>query len=314
MTIYLIKFIVLSFLFWGFYRLILDEQKNLVFNRFYLISSLVLSMVIPMITISYVIQDTTPALSPIIYPIVSNLEQSPAESSIIYWHEWIAWMYVSILSILALRFLFHLLILLYKSRTCERSHFQGTPVILTKQEHFPFAFMNYIFVDKNAFINNQLDHRIFIHEIAHIRQGHSWDILFVELMKVVFWFNPILWIYKNEIKMNHEFLADNEVIKTQDNIENYQYLLLSLANLGLPTPSILSNHINYSITKKRLEMMFKTRERHDMKWRMLCSLCFALAMIFAFHQKSYAQPLGQVRKKYQSMNLLSKDHGVRMVR
>jgi len=244
MTIYIIKFIILSFLFLVFYRLILRDQKNLGFNRFYLTSSLILSMVIPLITISYVIHDIAPASNPL-SPMISNFESTTTVESSIHWQEWVALIYISILSIMALRFLFHLSILFYKSITCERSYYQGTPIILTNQEHFPFAFLNYIFINKKAFINTTLDHRILVHEIAHIRQGHSWDILMVELMKVIFWFNPVLWMYKNEIKMNHEFLADNEVIKTQDNIKDYQYLLLSLASTKLPTPSILSNHINY---------------------------------------------------------------------
>jgi hypothetical protein len=94
-----------------------------------------------------------------------------------------------------------------------------------------------------------------LHELAHVKQKHSLDILMVELLQIVFWFIPILSIYRKAIKLNHEFLADTAVLKKHKNIVYYQQLLLATASFN--SQHYLASSINYSVTKKRLEMMTK---------------------------------------------------------
>ena len=94
-----------------------------------------------------------------------------------------------------------------------------------------------------------------LHEQAHASQKHTADILFIEVLKVVFWFNPLFYLYKKEIKLNHEFLADRAVLKKGLDASVYKELLLSFSsnqnNLSLV------NAINYSSIKKRFTVMKK---------------------------------------------------------
>jgi hypothetical protein len=95
-----------------------------------------------------------------------------------------------------------------------------------------------------------------MHELTHVTQKHTLDILFIEILKTVFWFSPIFIFYKKAIQLNHEFLADEKVVTSYNNVPFYQSLLLSKANKN-PTFYLASN-LNYLITKKRLLMMTKT--------------------------------------------------------
>jgi N-acetylmuramoyl-L-alanine amidase len=97
---------------------------------------------------------------------------------------------------------------------------------------------------------------LYTHELVHVTQKHSLDILFIELLKVIFWFNPIFIFYKKAIQLNHEFLADDEIVKTYNNVPFYQNLLLQ-KNSNIQTIYLASN-LNYLVTKKRLIMMTKS--------------------------------------------------------
>jgi hypothetical protein len=102
-----------------------------------------------------------------------------------------------------------------------------------------------------------MDQQLLLHEFTHANQRHSYDIMFIELLKIVFWFNPIFILYKKAIQLNHEFLADDGVLTyTHINLKAYQHLLLSKA--GFSHTLNLTSNFNYSITKKRLIMMNQT--------------------------------------------------------
>lgn len=121
--------------------------------------------------------------------------------------------------------------------------------VLLEKETLPFVFLNYFFINKEVFQSNQVEKEIYIHELTHIKQKHSLDILFVELLKIIFWFNPIIWSYKKAIQLNHEYLADQAVNNTFENKTAYQFLLLS--KISHKSESFnLSSTFNYSITKK----------------------------------------------------------------
>lgn len=84
----------------------------------------------------------------------------------------------------------------------------GYTLVLLKDDVLPFTFLNYFFVSQKQYNESALEPEILEHELAHIQQRHSCDILFIEILKCVFWFNPILVLYKKAIELNHEFLAD----------------------------------------------------------------------------------------------------------
>lgn len=116
--------------------------------------------------------------------------------------------------------------------------------------------MNTIFVNRKEYANSSIEDELYTHEFTHVRQKHTLDILFIEALKTIFWFNPLLYFYKRAMQLNHEFLADEKVINTTANTVYYQNLLLEKASIG--TTFSLASNLNFSITKKRFFMMTKT--------------------------------------------------------
>ena len=129
-------------------------------------------------------------------------------------------------------------------------------IVLLCEEIKPFTFLNYLFVNGESYHGLGLEKEILQHELTHIREMHSMDILVIELLKIVFWFNPVFYFYKKAIQLNHEFLADKEVISVSQDVIQYQKILISKV-LGEEFIYNLSSPINYSVTKNRLKMMKK---------------------------------------------------------
>ena len=132
-------------------------------------------------------------------------------------------------------------------------------LVLVKQNILPHTFLNYIFVNKQEHKNQVIEDELYTHELAHVHQHHTLDVLFIELLKTVFWFNPLVYVYKKAIQLNHEFLADETVVNAAYNVITYQQLLLQKATTG--HTFALASNLNFAITKKRLLMMTKTTPR-----------------------------------------------------
>src|SRR5690606_26392103 len=103
--------------------------------------------------------------------------------------------------------------------------------------------------------NRKIENELFAHELVHVNQKHTLDILFAEFLIMVMWFNPLLYFYKKAIQLNHEFLADEKVIDAYQDVVSYQQMLLSRSSA---TPVLqLASNLNFGLTKKRLLMMTK---------------------------------------------------------
>src|SRR5690606_17616710 len=115
--------------------------------------------------------------------------------------------------------------------------------------------------------------QIFQHEIEHIRQGHSWDVLYFEILGILFWFNPAIHLMKSALVDTHEYLADAHVLKNTENKESYRSLIVKLASKGLDLP--IGNFFIRSTTLKRIMMMKKTNK---IKWFKLVMILPLTAM------------------------------------
>jgi hypothetical protein len=118
-------------------------------------------------------------------------------------------------------------------------------LVLIEEKIAPFSFWNYIFLNKSIYQTKGIESDILLHELTHVKQKHTWDILFVELFLIVFWWNPILYLYKKAIQLNHEFLADREVL-AHTQVPTYQQLLLQNAT---GNALYLTSSSTFSITK-----------------------------------------------------------------
>lgn len=266
---YLIKSCISLLVLLVVYHVLLEREKMHRFNRFFLIFSLLFSLSVPL----FMFEVASSALSNIqlsnqierltipqqtVYQLPTLPGQESVISKIPEQETEIPFLligYIIVASILFIRLLNNLYALVSKIRCNERISLGRSTLVLVKGEKIPHSFFNYIFVNRHAYKSGTIDKTIFTHEKTHARQFHSIDILFVELLKIAFWFNPVFYFYKKAIQLNHEYLADDAVLNGSQSVRTYQNLLLNMQS-GKPDTQLASS-IRYSITKKRLMMMTK---------------------------------------------------------
>ncbi|GAA0712016.1 hypothetical protein GCM10009430_02010 [Aquimarina litoralis] len=189
--------------------------------------------------------------------------------------------------IFCIRFIKNLIHIVKKVRRNERLKETSHVNVLVGNSIVPHTFLDYIFVPKKEFQQNAIPEEILLHEKTHVLQKHTLDVLFVELLQVIFWFNPIFIFLKKSIRLNHEFLADQNVLKQQFSIQNYFDLLLNYKNSS--NQAELSSPINYSLTKKRLQMMTKTFSKKRTALKLFSMiLVFSMCILF-FNNKIVAK-------------------------
>lgn len=294
------KIIVCSGVLLGLYYVFLSKEKTLVFNRFYLIFSLVFSVCVPFFTIErpqpegkteiIFAQETTEQF------IVNqpNTEQTYDFSALI----------LLIYFAVATLFLAKLVYSLIKIKTLkgQKTIYKSRKVFLLEKDLAPFSFWNTIYVSGKDFSNEEINHNIFLHEETHIRQKHSLDLLFTELLKIVFWFNPFIYFYKKAIINNHEFLADEGVIEQNKNIKTYQELILNEI-LKQHNPELV-HPFNFNNTKNRFIMMTKQNSKFGKAKRFMAIPVFAIAT-FAFAEKVYGNNVSNTPKLSQKNKTVS---------
>jgi N-acetylmuramoyl-L-alanine amidase len=173
---------------------------------------------------------------------------------------YILWSLYGIISFLLLvRFGKNILKLIVKSKSNSIVKYKNANLILVEEKTLPHTFLNSIFINFEDYNNRNIEEELYTHELVHVTQKHTLDILFIEFLKVVFWFNPIFIFYKKAIQLNHEFLADEEIVKTYNNVPFYQNLLLQKGSCNQTI--YLASNLNYLVTKKRLIMMTKSTSK-----------------------------------------------------
>ncbi|WP_188598459.1 M56 family metallopeptidase [Polaribacter pacificus] len=268
------------------------------FNRWYLLGSILVSFLIP----SYIIyvpataaenfiglEQQQPQQQPVTDIAFLNTVSidAPAQVNTINYEVYLSGLYILISSILAFIFIKSIYKIIAKVRKNERLNYYSATVILLKEEILPHTFLSYIFLNKQAYVKDQSEQLILTHELAHVKQKHSIDIIFIELLHLVFWIVPIFKWYKKAIQLNHEFLADQAVLNTHNNISEYQNLLLQLTTQN--NSSYLASNLNYSLTKKRLLMMTTPSSKTKILIKKLLVVPVVAGFIFAFAQRVEAK-------------------------
>ncbi|MES2372126.1 MAG: M56 family metallopeptidase [Bacteroidota bacterium] len=151
----------------------------------------------------------------------------------------------------------------------------------------PFSFYNSIYLDTNNYDQTELE-KIVEHELVHVTQKHTFDIMVSEMLCIIQWFNPFVWLMKHAIKQNLEFIADDSVLQKGISRKSYQYLLLKVSGA---MPHSLANNLLFPSLKKRIHMMnrAKTRKIHLLKF--MCILPLGCLLLFAFSGQSGKPPL-----------------------
>jgi hypothetical protein len=270
-----------------FYHLVLEKEKMHRFNRFYLLFGIAFSFALPFITIEIIGETTVPIQQTFTYVAQENLnmveiKETTDYKSIILWS-----LYGLVTSILLFRYIRNILKIVSNIKSNQIAEYKNAKLVLLEEQIPPHTFLNYIFLNKEDYQNRKINKQLYTHELIHVNQKHTLDVLFVEAVKTVFWFNPLFIFYKKAMQLNHEFLADEKVVKAYNDIPFYQSLLLAHANTN-PTFALTSN-LNYSITKKRFIMMTKSISRTKVLVYKIALIPLLSGLIFFMCIESVAQ-------------------------
>lgn len=296
MITYLLKVTLCSGCLLLFYRLVLEREKMFRFNRFYLLGGLIASVALPLIPLEILVVQHHFSPPPSAVALAERgiqaryavaLLPEPTLPQSFQWTYLLGIGYLIIGGTLLFRFGKNILRLLQRIRGCEVIKLDGIRAVLVDSPTLPYSFLKYVFLPKAAYLQGTLEREVFDHERAHARQWHSLDILFVELLKVLFWFNPAFYFYRNAIALNHEFLADEAVLRTYRDVPAYQYLLLQKVNTS--SHQLFISQFNYSFTKKRFVMMNKQTSRSRARLIQGTLVPLLAVIFFAFSDLTLAQ-------------------------
>jgi len=192
-------------------------------------------------------------------------------------------LYFIVAAALLIRFAVNIIRLLALANKNQQIKINNIKIVLIKDAFVPLSFGKYVFLNQDEYRNGQVENEVLAHEMTHIKQRHSLDIIFIELLLILFWFNPILYIYKKKIKLNHEFLADEGVISAYNDVPHYQMILID--KISRQCSLSLTSNLNYLLTKKRLTMMTKTTSTRIAVIKRMIVLPLFLIFAFAFCTK-----------------------------
>lgn len=253
--IYDLKVAALIATFYLFWRLLLARETLHRLNRAVLLTTAVLSFVLPLCVVTFhrsvlIAQPTTATAPPVPATVETAAETTP-------------WLLVAATVVFvagAVLTLGHALLSMVRVvlliRNCEH-HRQadGTVVAVCNRELSPFSYFHYIVMSRSDY--NHPDAAIMAHERAHISARHSWDILLVSVLTVLQWFNPALWLLRSDLRTIHEFEADAAVLSQGIDVRQYQYLLVkkAVATHGY----FVANSLSHSTLKRRINMMIRKK-------------------------------------------------------
>ncbi len=262
MILYFIKSTFLLLVFYFIYKIALQDKKSLKFNRFYLISTPILGLILPFINFSFfVTQNPITETKQIVIEEIESFS-SLENLEIIQNQNFITNLEVFFLSITLLfliKFTFNIFSILKLKNKGEKIKNEYGNIILHSKVKTPFSFINNMYINSKAWNNKKIETEILLHEQGHIKEKHSIDIITIEVLKILFWFQPMLYLYKKAIQENHEYLADSYCIKKIKNINNYQHIILNYYSEQNKSYE-LSSSFNYENLKKRFIMMKNTKK------------------------------------------------------
>ena len=266
---YLIRSLVISGLMLGYYLTVLRNRKFHSFNRVWLLMSLLASLMLPLIRVGWL--TWRPATqSPAI--ILVGTHRAAAKAFPTWTVVLLASAGVSavLLSILVIRIL-----AVYRLKRVHQSQrIAGCVLIEVQDRRAPFSFLKNLFWQEGADLHDPVNQKIFDHELAHIRGGHTYDTLFVQALAAVLWINPFYWLIRRELQMVHEFIADDASIASGDT-ETFARMLLGAYDSGRYLDP--SHSFYFSPIKRRLRMINSSKQ--PSRWRLAMALPVLLAVM-----------------------------------
>ena len=260
--LYLLQVNVGLILFYALYKLVCTRDTFFRSRRFILIVSLVLPFILPFIDVREWLESRDRMImlthfdySAVLPEIVVGSEAVETGNRVFVLSEWIGYLYLAGVVVLLVRLAVQAFSLYRLIVRMPEKEINGVRVKCLNDPSGPFSFFGWIFMNPAAVKEDEIS-EILPHEMAHVKQHHSVDVLLAEMVSICCWMNPFAWLLKREVRLNLEFLADRKVMEAGFATKSYQYHLLGLAynhKYGL------SNNFNFSHLKQRIIMMNKKK-------------------------------------------------------
>ncbi len=268
-----------------FYKALLQQLTFYSWNRWYLLTYSFLSFSIPFINLSKVIDEASPTAAKAIKAIPQvetlaseNLVLSPGITTPEYNGQHVLlFLFIAGLFVMVVRLIVQYVSYLNIKRKAKLLFTEGIKLYEVEENIVPFSFGTC-----KKFKNIEELNEILHHELVHVRQRHSIDILWAEVLCAFSWYNPFAWLIRHHIRQNLEFIADNKVLENGADKKQYQYLLLQV--MGVPGPGI-AVPFNFSSLKKRITMMNKLKSARLHLVKFLFVLPLLAVLLIAFRSK-----------------------------
>jgi len=292
LIIFLLKANGLLIAFFLAYHLLLRKETFFTSNRWFLLFGMIASTLLPLLFFKKIVYVERPKISINDLIVLSNHSKAIPIKSITPTIETIVW-----LQVVAFGYGFMVLLLLVKAivNIYSISRLLKNKTIL-KENNFslidlekdiaPFSFFNYIVFNSSLYSPKELE-SILLHEKVHSQQQHSIDVLVVHLFTIVFWINPIVWLYKKAVIQNLEFIADSKAIQHLEDKKAYQKVLLKVVSHQSCLP--ITNHFYQSLIKKRIIMLNKNQSHQRNSWKYAVVIPALITFVFIFQIKVVAQ-------------------------
>ena len=291
---------------WLVYRLLFHNSNRLYFNRYFLLTSMLLALAMPLLGLlsgmevpqmatlkqnmfnGMMLNEVivTPDGQPVLPEVSVTTDATPSRFSVWQVIGGIYLIGVGVMTLLFLIKLGRLVALIIRSPKRKMDGFtavylSAVPEPVEGPQRGSFSFFRYAF-----FPNENVDPDIMRHEMSHIEHHHSWDILFAEVMMILQWFNPFIYLYKKELQSLHEYQADRDVVAT--GVDKKNYMMLILQQCTAVDFSGMSNNFSLILTKKRIKMITRNEKAKGLWWRLLATLP-VLAFLMIANTKVTAQ-------------------------
>lgn len=255
------------------YRLLFENDKSFTRNRIYLLTSAIFAVVIPLLSFPIfakkIIAVPTHSISS------SGNISEPVASSSFDWMTVLPIVYYTIAILLFIRLCYHIFFIGNVLRTSKKIVRNNVKYVITNRLSTPSSIFNNLIVNKI-----EIPQEIIDHEKVHMTHGHTWDLLLMEGMKVIFWFNPFIYLLANCLKDNHEYIADHLAAQSMENELDYSTILIQYAKSNSPIPVLLNTFS--SITKKRIIMLSKNKSKNIFKSLSIFPIFLGILSLFSF--------------------------------
>jgi hypothetical protein len=279
------------------YALFLQKETLYKANRYFLIAGLVSAICIPFITITKIIYVAPITTNGTIFNEITPIAEQGFQPN---W--WLVALTIYLIGVAIVGGRFCIQLLSLKGFIGKKGSFKkdGICHIKVQDNIAPFSFLNYIIYNPKLHSPSELA-LILKHEEIHVKQYHTLDVILANLLITLQWFNPLAWIYKNNIEQNLEFLADYSTVENNTCKRDYQLAMVRTSARN-SYPEITTNFYQ-SFIKKRIIMLNKSASNRKNLWKMSFIAPLLLGFIFTFNVKTIAQEQPAVSDTYTSANV-----------